>query len=168
MAAPMVELVPMTAEEFQAFLEQTTVSYAADHVRAGNWSADESLGKSRAELKGLLPNGLETADHFLRLIAAGPKRTRVGTLWYAVRRQAGRTDLFVYWIGIDEPFRRHGYAAEAFRELDHEAVNVGAGQVLLHVFGDNVSAIALYEKLGFATTNRLMARVVRPPSSPGT
>lgn len=156
----MVDLVPMTPEQYRAFIEVTVRGYADDHVRAGTWAAADALQNSRAELDRLLPKGTETPDHFLRTIVVGAPPQRVGTLWWALRREGTRLDLYVYWIGIDEAFRRRGFAAETFRALDGEARRAGASRLVLHVFGDNVGARALYEKIGFRATNVLMARTV--------
>jgi ribosomal protein S18 acetylase RimI-like enzyme len=162
----MVELVPMTPEQYRAFIEVTVQGYADDHVRAGTWTAADALTNSRAELDRLLPNGPDTPAHFLRTIVAGAPPTRVGTLWWAIRQESSRVDLYVYWIGIDEEFRRRGYAAETFGALEREARRAGAARIVLHVFGDNLGARALYEKIGFRATNVLMARPVAPESDP--
>ncbi len=55
----MSKLIPMTQAEFEAFLERTIPEYAADHVRAGNWTEEESLERSRKEFEDLLPQGLK-------------------------------------------------------------------------------------------------------------
>ncbi len=51
----MPTLIPMTPPEFDAFLERSVPEYAAEHVRAGNWTESESLEKSRKEFEHLLP-----------------------------------------------------------------------------------------------------------------
>ncbi|MEK7442994.1 MAG: hypothetical protein AABZ78_19470, partial [Chloroflexota bacterium] len=38
----MIQLLPMTQPEFDAFLESSIPEYAADKVRAGNWTQAES------------------------------------------------------------------------------------------------------------------------------
>ncbi|MCI4330589.1 MAG: GNAT family N-acetyltransferase [Thermoplasmata archaeon] len=164
----MIDLAPMTPAEFRRFIERSTVSYAEDHVRAGNWSAEEAAARSASEIQGLLPKGIETADHFLYSILGGPSREPVGSLWYALRRVSSRIDLYVYWIGIDDRFRRRGYASDTFQRLEVDAVRLGASRIALQVFGDNLRARALYEKLGFEPTNLLMARKVSPPAPGGT
>jgi hypothetical protein len=48
----------MTEEEFQAFLAESVPEYAAEKVKAGNWTPEEALEKSRKEHTRLLPEGL--------------------------------------------------------------------------------------------------------------
>lgn len=61
----MSKLIPMTQTEFDAFLEQIIPSYASENVRAGYWSKDESLERARKQTESLLPQGLQTKDHYL-------------------------------------------------------------------------------------------------------
>ncbi len=52
-----MKLVPMTDAEYAEYLTWIIPDYAADHVRAGNWSAEEAEAKSAAEMQELLPMG---------------------------------------------------------------------------------------------------------------
>ncbi|HEV2317647.1 MAG TPA: GNAT family N-acetyltransferase [Thermoplasmata archaeon] len=156
----MVLLAPMTEAEFDQWLEHSIPDYARQHVRAGNWNEEEALGRSRQEHAQLLPNGLRTPEHFFFTIRAEPRGERVGELWYAFRHEGPRTDLYVYWVGIDEAHRRRGYARETFALLEPAARQHGAGRILLHVFGDNLAAMALYERIGFITTNVMMEKPI--------
>jgi RimJ/RimL family protein N-acetyltransferase len=162
----MVELVPMNRDAFDGFLAWTVRDFADEQVRAGTWDAAEAAERSKAEIQGLLPQGLETPDHFFRSIVHGAPREPVGTLWYALRKVGPKSELFIYWIGIDERFRRRGFATEAFTALDEEARRAGASTISLHVFGHNRSARALYEKLGFDTTHLMMTRNVPAAAKP--
>ena len=45
----MVKLVKMLQNDFEPYLERGIREYAEDHVRNGNWTAEESLEKSRKE-----------------------------------------------------------------------------------------------------------------------
>ncbi len=154
----MVELVPMTSEELAKFLEASIPDYAKAHVRSGRWKESESIERSRAEHRQLLPRGVETPDHYLRTVRAGKLGERVGEVWYAFQRQEGWPQVFVYWIGIDEAHRRKGYASEAFARVEEEGRRLGATRIALHVFGDNDGARAFYAKLGYAETNVVMAK----------
>lgn len=156
----MVRLEAMTEEECRAFLETLIPEYAQGHVRAGSWKASDADERSRAEVTHMLAQGVHTPDHYLRTIHDDRSGVRVGEVWYALQKQEGWPQLFVYWIGIGEDHRRKGYAQAVFPALEQEAQRLGARRVALHVFGDNTGAIALYEKVGFAPTNVLMAKNV--------
>lgn len=155
--ADSAHLSPMTPDEFRDFYEASIVDYAQEKVRAGNWSEEESLEKSGEEYRQLLPEGMNTPNHHLYAIRDGGGG-KVGALWLAVEKQCGRKTGFIYQLYIEEQFRRRGYAAGAMRALEEKARTLGVDTLMLHVFGHNHAAIALYRKLGYDGTNMNMAK----------
>jgi GNAT superfamily N-acetyltransferase len=158
-----IRLEPMSAAELAAYLARSIPAYAASHVRTGEWSEAGSLERSRTEHERLLPDGVATADHCLRTIVDATNGRRVGEVWYHVRRDGDRPQVWIYWIGIDPEFRRRGYAEATFHVVEDEARRLGAVRIALHVFGDNPGARALYSKLGYVATNVVMAKTLGPP-----
>ncbi|MCI4345136.1 MAG: GNAT family N-acetyltransferase [Thermoplasmata archaeon] len=156
----MIQLVPMTPDEYERFAAESVDLYAADHVRAGTWTPADAPARARAELAGLLPNGVETPDHVLRVVRDGATGERVGEVWFAFQHTEGPPQLFLFWIGINEKHRRRGLATAVFAELEKDARERGATRVALHVFGENAGAQSLYAKLGFKPTNIIMAKPV--------
>ncbi len=151
-----VRFVPFTETEFEQYREETIPAYAAEHVRAGSYPADGALDRARAEFTSLVPQGIQTPGHTVVWIVAASTAQRVGHLWYFL--PLGGTQMFIYDILVRPEFRRRGLAEAALGELDGIGREKGAKALGLHVFGDNTAAIALYEKLGFATTNRRMSK----------
>jgi len=158
----MVQLNPMNPEEFRSFLADLSRRYADEHVRAGTWDAKDALDRAHAETETLLPNGLKTPDQFLCVIRDEGTGARVGEVWYCFQRTGVQSQLFVYWIGIEEKHRRRGYASATLAELERRAGEAGCRRVALHVFGDNEGARSLYTRLGYRETNVLMAKPLRP------
>ncbi|MCI4362978.1 MAG: GNAT family N-acetyltransferase [Thermoplasmata archaeon] len=156
----MIRLVPMTAQQFDRFVAESVELYAADHVREGAWTAADAPAHARAELERLLPKGVETPDHVLRVVHEEATGERVGDVWFAFQQSDGSPQIFVFWIGIDEKYRRRGFASAVFAELEREARERGARRVALHVFGHNVDAQAFYAKLGYTPRNIIMAKPV--------
>jgi len=154
----MVTLVDMTPGEFRGFLERSIPDYAQALARSGRWAAANALERARAEYAQLLPNGVETPNHYLRTVHDAGVDGRVGEVWYAFQQQESWPQLFLHWIGIDEPYRRRGYASEVLRQLELEAGRRGAVRIALHVFGDNATARTFYERMGYQATNILMAK----------
>lgn len=161
----MVVVVPMRRPEFDAFLARSIPSYAASHVAAGNWDEAGSLERSKTEHQSLLPQGLETPGHFLWVVRDRPEGAHVGELWYQVSREDGRADFYIFWIGIVERFRRHGYGTEVLQWVEAQARKEGAHRVGLHVFADNSSAQALYTKAGYRSSGLSMVKRIDSPSN---
>ncbi len=61
----MVQLLPMTQAEYDAWLIPAIKEYAEEKVRAGAWEAGEALERSRGEFLKLLPDGLASKDNYL-------------------------------------------------------------------------------------------------------
>jgi ribosomal protein S18 acetylase RimI-like enzyme len=146
----------MTEREFQAFLERNIPTYAADKVRAGNWTPEEAERKSREEHDRLLPGGLDSPHQHLYTIDLDGEPA--GDLWLSSDPRLAAGAGFICDLYVAEGYRRQGVASEAMRLLEGEAARLGLDGLSLHVFGDNLAARALYEKLGYEVTNLNMAK----------
>ena len=153
-----MQLIPMTDAEFTAYLAVLIPEYAGEHVRAGNWSADEAETLASGQIQQILPQGVETPDHFLSLMQVDAEPVPVGMIWFEVNRRGLRTVAFVYDIVVYEPYRRRGYARQALRIVEEQARALGAERIALHVFGYNDGARALYAGLGYTVTDYSMAK----------
>jgi ribosomal protein S18 acetylase RimI-like enzyme len=156
----MVQLLPMTEVEFQAYLAEDIQRYADEHVRAGNWHPAEALERSRQEHQQLLPDGLATKNHYLFSIIEEQSGARLGILWFAVDLDRPRPSAFLYDFEIFEEFRRRGYGSRALTALEEQAHALGVESISLHVFGHNTGAQALYRKAGYEVTGIHMTRRV--------
>ncbi len=152
----MVKLVPMKQEDFEPYLERGIREYADDHVRNGNWSAEEALERSRREFEHLLPKGVNSKDQFLYSIVDEANGNKIGLLWVQVKDRKA----FIYDFIIDEAFRREGYGKQALAALDETLKLMKAESVALHVFGDNFTAQELYKKMGYQITDIQMRKML--------
>jgi ribosomal protein S18 acetylase RimI-like enzyme len=153
----MPNLIPMTQPEFEAFLERTIPEYAAEHVRAGNWTEEESLERSRKEFEDLLPQGLSTEDNFLYSLVDGNET--VGLIWMKVKRHPSISG-FIYDVFVEEKFRGKGYGKSLMLLLEEKAREMDLKSLELHVFGSNHVARKLYETIGYETTNVMMKKTL--------
>lgn len=142
----------MSDAEYATFVATAIPAYAADKVTSGQWAVQQSLELSRRALEELLPQGRYTTDNHFFSILDGEGQS-VGTLWIAAKEQAGQRIAYVYDIQIRPECQRRGHAARALVAAEHEARKLGLCGIGLHVFGHNAGARALYESLGYRTTN---------------
>jgi ribosomal protein S18 acetylase RimI-like enzyme len=154
----MLKLMSMTVEEYGKWLEQALSDYAQDHMRTGNWKPEEALEKASEQFEKILPMGIETPNHFLCSVINESSNEYVGMLWYGTRSSAGKEEVFIYNIEIDESHRRKGYGTQVMQLLEDEVNQIGLNRISLHVFGHNHPAIGLYEKLGYHPTNIMMVK----------
>jgi RimJ/RimL family protein N-acetyltransferase len=155
-----VTLVPMTQDEFEAFLQWAIPDYAQDHVRSGTWPESEALRRSEEQYRELLPHGLDSPGQYLLTVHDPASSRNVGRLWFHLARDRPGRPAFLYQFMIDEAFRRQGYGLAALQALDDTVREMGGSTIYLHVFGHNAPARALYEKAGYEVTNVNMAKSV--------
>ena len=153
-------LALLTPAEFMDYNATSIPMYAREKVSAGEWAEADALHLARGAFDSLLPNGLESPGNHLfglREAADGPL---LGVLWFAIRQRASDRIAYVYDVVIHPPFQRRGHASRAFRALEDKVRDMGLSGIALHVFGHNTGARALYESLGYATTNITMFKPV--------
>jgi RimJ/RimL family protein N-acetyltransferase len=119
----MVRLIPMTATDFQAYLEEDIERYAQERVRVGDWHASEALQKSHEEHQQLLPDGLATKNHHLLSIEDEAIGSKVGVIWFTIYDKQLQPLAFVYDFLIYEQFRRRGYGEQALLALEVKVKN---------------------------------------------
>jgi ribosomal protein S18 acetylase RimI-like enzyme len=156
----MVRLIPMNQSEFEDYLDFSVQDYAQEHVRAGNWSADQALQMAEESFRKLLPDGLSTSNQYLWVIEDETLGEKVGVLWFAVQEREAGLQAFVYDIRIYESYRRRGYGTQAFEVLEKKVRALGVGKIMLHVFGHNDAAKAMYTKLGYEVVSLIMSKTV--------
>jgi hypothetical protein len=84
----------MTPVEFEAFRDQLIVDYAADHARAGTWTAEEAQARATADIDRSLPEGPDTAEELV--LTAYDDQGPVGILWLSLKHPRGVAD--TAWI----------------------------------------------------------------------
>ena len=150
-------LTPMTQPEYDIFMEQLIPDYAAEHVRAGNWTESEALEKANKEIEGLLPQGLKTVDNFFFTLYDG--NAAIGRLWMKIKTHPSKSG-FIYEVFIEERYRGKGYGKSLMLLLEEKARELGLQSLGLHVFGSNQVARKLYETIGYEVTNLQMVKAL--------
>lgn len=156
----MTRLEPMTQARYDAWVDASIRGYAAEKVASGNYPDDGTeLERAKAEFETLLPNGRQSEGHELRAMI-DDEGNDVGQVWFTIEdRPQGRV-VFIYDIEVHDAYRRRGHAQDALDAVAAYAREHGCIGVMLHVFGSNTGARALYLKAGYEETNVLMLKRV--------
>jgi len=152
----MSKLVPMTQSEFEAFIEHIIPDYASDNVRAGYWSEEEALEKSRKQTMSLLSDGLQTNDHYLYTLYDNDEA--VGMIWLRTELDRPRKSGFIFDVEIKEEFRGRGYGKQAMLLIEEKARELGIKRMGLNVFAYNDVAKNLYERIGYKVSSMNMLK----------
>ncbi len=152
----MPKLVPMTQAEYEAFLVRLIPEYAADNVKAGYWDESEALEKSRKQTESLLPQGLQTKDHYFNTLYDGDEA--VGLIWLRAEMDRPRTSGFIFDVQIEEKFRGKGYGKQVMLLIEEKARELGLKSIGLHVFASNRVARNLYESIRYEVSSLNMIK----------
>ena len=145
----MIRLVPMLESDLHAYLDQAIPNYAADNVKAGYWSEEESLEKARATFNRLLPDGMNSKNQHVYKIQNAETDQDVGIIWLNAQMDAAKPAGFIYDVEVNEEFRGKGYGKQAMLVIEEKARELGLKSIGLHVFAHNAVAKGLYEKIGY-------------------
>jgi ribosomal protein S18 acetylase RimI-like enzyme len=87
-----------------------------------------------------------------------------GHLWVTEQEDffTGERALFATTVAVSERFRGRGFGRRLMEHAEAVARERGLGVVNLGVAETNSTAIALYERLGYATTRRSMVKRLEP------
>lgn len=146
----------MTDLEYQDYLQVLIPEYARDNVEAGYWEESEALERSRKSVDILLPNGVDTPNHYLYTVADGDQR--VGIIWMRATLDTARKSGFIFDIAIDEVHRGKGYGKQAMQLIEAKARELGLETMGLHVFANNLVAKKLYDGMGYETKSLNMTK----------
>jgi ribosomal protein S18 acetylase RimI-like enzyme len=156
---PDVEMRSMRDDEYDAWLAWETEGYARDIAENKGISFEDALPKSRADMQGLLPDGLATPNHAIEIAEDPESGDRLGHLWYArVTREGGREVLWLYDIHVEEGQRGRGVGRKLMEILEERAREMGLGRIELNVFGGNAPARRLYESFGYREMARQLSK----------
>ena len=150
-----LQIRAMTRDEFDLYRRRAIREYAAEHVRAGNWSQDEGELRAARETDDLLPDGVDTAGMVLLVAEADGELAGLVWLGRAPRRQVG---WWIYDIEVVPAHRRRGYGRALLEAAAREAQSHGGDAIGLNVFGGNDAARRLYESSGYQVTSIQMRK----------
>lgn len=152
-----LSLRPMVEEEYAVYAARLTREYAEAHRAAGNWTAEDALARSKAELDALLPDGLATA-HMELLHAVDAEGTVVGVVWLCLEQPAGRPGAYLFDLELVEEARGRGRGRELLALAEARVVERGLDSLTLNVFGDNAVARRLYDSAGYEVVTQQMRK----------
>ena len=151
-----LSLRPMSQEEYVVWRERSEREYAAEIAVARDLDADSATAQSAGEFASLLPDGLASRD--MHLFTAVVEDEPVGIGWLELRQRASGVSAYIYDIRLDGDRRGQGLGRRLLDALHDAARELGATSMLLNVFGDNPTAIRLYETSGYTVTAQQMKR----------
>ena len=150
-----VQFRAMSEEEFKIFYENSINDYVNDLMKSSVITIEEALAEAKREFAEMLPNGLGTKDHALRIIVDAVEEKAVGVIWYLFEMTDDIKQVFLSDFIIKEEERRKGYASAALTEMERDAQRNGCAESIIYVWKHNPPGINLYTKCGYVAFREL-------------
>ena len=104
----MTALRAMSEEAFARYAKHSSPNYAREKVASGEWKEETALEQARQLFDEMLPQGLNTPDHYFYEIVDEWDDKTVGMLWFTVRERAGKKSAYVVDIIIEKVLKMGG------------------------------------------------------------
>lgn len=154
----MVSLKEMSNEEYQVFDKASIGSYAKDFSISNECSIEDATKFASKQFQNLLPDKINTKDHFLYSIC--DNESIVGWLWIAYSNKLSIKSYFIYDVFIFQEHRTKGIGSKAIKELEKKSLEFNVKKIDLHVFASNSKAYKFYQKLGFCEKSTMMSKIL--------
>lgn len=156
----MIQFEKMSEVAYESYLPEAINEYAQEKIKAGTWAEVEAVDRSTAEYAQLLPDGIQTKQHYLFSIVDDTEHTSVGMIWFQLSESTHGRTAFIFDFRIEDTYQGKGYGRQAIQMLEQVARRMNIKKIKLHVFAHNTRAIQLYETTGFVTTDLHMVKTV--------
>lgn len=154
----MISIRKMTEKELAEYLQHAIPDYASEKIKGEGLSPEHARKIAEESYARLLPKGLASENQHLFSVIEDSSGKNIGVLWLCHKQEANKSYAFIYDILLAPEVRGRGYGKLLMRFAEEETRKLGLNSIGLHVFGHNTTAIGLYEKMGFHTTNRIMKK----------
>jgi RimJ/RimL family protein N-acetyltransferase len=139
--------------QYELYRALLIADYAEQNVLSGRWLQDAALQLAVAQFGILLPQGLDTPDHYMWNIHAYEDQPIIGNIWINICNRDGVDTVFIYDLRIQVDYRQKGHATDAVHAVEIFACSHGINRIALQVHGINHVAQAFYKALNFDVTN---------------
>jgi ribosomal protein S18 acetylase RimI-like enzyme len=154
---PDVTLVPMTAQDLEAFIDEEVADCARERALDGIWSPRDAMEQARAELAQVIvwEHEAVTAERQRLLAAMDINGERVGWLWVKLGPPGlWSTSAFLCQMTVARSRRRRGYGRAMLAALEATLAKQGITDLRLNVCESNLPAKCLYAAAGYGLAER--------------
>ena len=138
-----------TEKEYEAFCRMSIAHHVAERMEECAMPQDDATIQAKIEFAGMLPDGLNTKNHYLMTIVEEGNKEVVGFIWTIHEYTDGLKQSFVCDFVILDSKRRNGYAAATLSLTEKMALEAGCLESVLYVAENNYPAKAIYRKCGY-------------------
>ncbi len=146
----------MTDTEYADWRGGAVSGYANEFVDSGILDAEAARERAENDFREILPDGLATENHLLWTARVEAEPAPVGTIWVMLAPERQPPHSFVYALDVHVDYRQRGYGQAIMETAMRLCRERGIATMGLNVFGHNVAARRLYDRLGFRVASTSM------------
>ncbi|MDN5303176.1 MAG: hypothetical protein PWP46_55 [Fusobacteriaceae bacterium] len=150
----MIELKLMSEEDFQIIKGKMIADYSKSKVTIGVWAEEEALELAKETFNTLLKNGLATKKHYFYNIYKNDEK--IGYTWNAIPDR----EMFIYNVEVFEKYKDMEYEDEIMKKIEENAKKLGANRITVHLFGNSIELLKMYQKMGYQLTDITICKKV--------
>lgn len=151
-----VQLVPLSAQRFPAWIERSRHEYESDLITTGE-SPHDAHRRAKVSLDAAFPENVPTIDNAVFDVIDTTGST-IGYVWVGTDSSEDSNSWWVWDIVIDSEHRGKGLGSATMKLAEDYARSRGAHTLGLSVFGFNHGARKLYESMGYQTVTTKMKK----------
>jgi ribosomal protein S18 acetylase RimI-like enzyme len=142
------------------------VAYMESMLSMFGRAFDDSDSYDRARPEPAYLAGLLASPGFVAVVAIEDGAVVGGLAAYVLPKfEQARSEIYIYDLAVDEPYRRRGIATGLIDKLRAVAVARGACTIFVQADPEDAPAVALYSKLGTRDDVLHFDIAPRPPAS---
>ncbi|MDJ0313473.1 GNAT family N-acetyltransferase [Arthrobacter sp. H35-D1] len=151
-----VQLIPLSAQRFPAWIERSRHEYESDLIATGE-SPQDAHRRAKESLDAAFPENFPTIDNAVFDVIDTTGST-IGYLWVGTDSSEDNHSWWVWDIVIDNEHRGKGLGRATMKLAEDYARSHGAHTLGLSVFDFNHGARKLYESMGYETVTTKMKK----------
>lgn len=139
----------MNETDFKDYYQHLVENFAIENVRNGDWGNDEAKELAKIQMKSLLPNELETTEHYIFSLFHIKLNMNVGNLWIQIQQLKTTKKAVLFDMEIFDVFQGKGFDKESLSALEDYLKSNNVTSLTLHVYATNPRDRNLYLQTGF-------------------
>ena len=148
--------------EFDQYLPGAIEHLGNEVSKARDLTKEQGNELAKTSFRNLFPNlKVESEDQYVGYLVEDG--TKIGVMHFGVRRDHRNPYIYLWDIEVSSDHRGKGYGKTAMLLLEEETKSLGIGKISLNVFGHNIAARSLYEKLGYQPASITMSKKLSVP-----
>jgi ribosomal protein S18 acetylase RimI-like enzyme len=145
--------------DFDQYLPQALEHLGNEIAKARGVNTERALEIAKGSFESLFPQYIvdNQDQHIGHLV---DNDSNIGIMHFGLKRDQSNPYIYLWDLEVFPPHRGNGYGKCAMEVLEQEAIRLGIQKISLNVFGHNIVARRLYEKMNYHPASLVMSKTL--------